>query len=56
MSFHKIVFHELLGHGCGKLLYKTNGVLNFDEKLIDPTTGKPVASYYNEKDTWISVF
>lgn len=52
MSFHKIVFHELLGHGCGKLLYKDN----FDENLIDPTTGKPVASYYKEKEGWMSVF
>lgn len=54
--FHKVIYHELLGHGCGKLLQKTEEGLNFDPSIIDPTTGKPVASYYGEKDTWRSVF
>lgn len=55
--FHKVVFHELLGHGCGKLFQKTESGLNFDPKTtINPLTGQPVTSYYNETDTWLSVF
>lgn len=53
-----MVFHELLGHGCGKLFYKkSDGEYNFDyENVKNPLTGEKIASYYNEKDTWMSIF
>ena len=51
--------HELLGHGCGKLLQETEpGVFNFDKEKPphNPVTGKPVASWYKPGETWGSVF
>ncbi|KRX04492.1 hypothetical protein PPERSA_06045 [Pseudocohnilembus persalinus] len=57
-SFHQVVFHELLGHGCGKLFYKkSQNEYNFDhENVKNPLTGEKITSFYNEKDTWMSVF
>lgn len=52
MAFHKVIYHELLGHGCGKLFKKTDTGLNFDENLKNPLTGEKISSYYKEKDTW----
>jgi dipeptidyl-peptidase-3 len=55
--FHKVVYHELLGHGCGKLLAeKENGELNFDRNTINPVTGKPVETWYKANETWGSKF
>jgi hypothetical protein len=51
--------HELLGHGCGKILQETSpGVYNFDHKNppISPITQKPITSYYKPGETWGSVF
>ena len=50
--------HELLGHGTGKLLTESpDGTLNFDrEKVIDPFTKKPVATWYKPGETWSSKF
>ncbi len=49
-------FHELLGHGCGKLLMqREDGSFNFDPALKDPFTGQPVG-YYRPGQTWSSVF
>ena len=44
-----VVFHELFGHGTGKLLSETEpGVFNFDVQNppINPLTGKPIESWY----------
>lgn len=41
----QVGLHELLGHGCGKLLQETSpGVFNFDvaNPPLNPCTGKPV--------------
>ena len=39
----KLGIHELLGHGSGLMLRKDEaGVPNFNENLIDPTTGSKV--------------
>jgi len=55
--FHKIIFHELLGHGCGKLFCEdSQGVKNFDPNIINPLTGKPIESWYKSNETWTSVF
>jgi len=36
LIYHKVIFHELLGHGCGKLFYEDN----FDsENIVNPLTG-----------------
>lgn len=55
----QVGIHELLGHGCGKLLQETSaGEYNFDLKNppISPITGKPIASWYKPGQTWSSVF
>ncbi|OQU98456.1 hypothetical protein CLAIMM_04242 [Cladophialophora immunda] len=55
----QVGIHELLGHGCGKLLQETApGEYNFDVKNppISPVTKKPITSYYKPGQTWSSVF
>ncbi|KAF2764621.1 dipeptidyl-peptidase III [Teratosphaeria nubilosa] len=55
----QVGLHELLGHGCGKLLQETEkGKYNFDIKNppVSPVTGKPVTTYYKPGETWGSVF
>jgi dipeptidyl-peptidase-3 len=55
----QVGLHELLGHGCGKLLQETeNGVYNFDfeNKPISPLSGKPISTWYKPGQTWGSVF
>jgi dipeptidyl-peptidase III len=55
----QVGLHELLGHGCGKLLQETSpGTYNFDvsHPPISPLTGKPVTSWYKPGQTWSSVF
>ncbi|KAF2093086.1 dipeptidyl peptidase-like protein III [Rhizodiscina lignyota] len=55
----QVGLHELLGHGCGKLLQETSpGKYNFDvnNPPTNPLTGKPVTSWYKPGQTWGSVF
>ncbi|KAF1956203.1 dipeptidyl-peptidase III [Byssothecium circinans] len=55
----QVGLHELLGHGCGKLLQETKpGEYNFDIKNppVSPITHKPVTTYYKPGQTWGSVF
>jgi len=55
----QVGLHELLGHGCGKLLQETSeGVYNFDIESppISPLTKKPITSWYTPGQTWGSVF
>lgn len=55
----QVGLHELLGHGCGKLLQETEpGVYNFDfeNKPISPLTGQPITSWYKPGQTWGSTF
>jgi dipeptidyl-peptidase-3 len=55
----QVGLHELLGHGCGKLLQETSeGVYNFDKENppISPITQKPISTYYKPGQTWGSVF
>lgn len=53
-----VAIHELLGHGSGKLLTENaDGTFNFDrEKVIDPFTNKPVASWWKPGETWGALF
>jgi len=54
-----VVFHELLGHGTGKLLVENqSGGFNFDSKNppINPLTGKPINSWYKHGQTWTGLF
>ncbi|KIW06886.1 uncharacterized protein PV09_02560 [Verruconis gallopava] len=55
----QVGLHELLGHGCGKLLQETErGKYNFDinNPPVSPLTGKPITTYYRPGQTWGSVF
>jgi dipeptidyl-peptidase-3 len=55
----QVGLHELLGHGCGKLLQETEaGKYNFDfdNKPISPLSGKPISTWYKPGQTWGSVF
>ncbi|KAF2842149.1 dipeptidyl-peptidase III [Patellaria atrata CBS 101060] len=55
----QVGLHELLGHGCGKLLQETSpGNFNFDSSNppISPLTGQPITSWYKPGQTWGSVF
>lgn len=50
--------HELLGHGSGKVFTEdASGALNFDrDAVVDPDSGKPIASWYKAGESWDSVF
>jgi dipeptidyl-peptidase-3 len=55
----QVGLHELLGHGCGKLLQETApGEYNFDfaNKPISPLSGQPITTWYKPGQTWGSVF
>ncbi|OAK94367.1 dipeptidyl-peptidase III [Phaeosphaeriaceae sp. SRC1lsM3a] len=55
----QVGLHELLGHGCGKLLQETApGEFNFDRSNppISPLTGQPIKTWYKPGQTWGSVF
>lgn len=55
----QVGLHELLGHGCGKLLQETSpGQYNFDfaNKPISPLSGQPIKTWYKPGQTWGSVF
>lgn len=55
----QVGLHELLGHGCGKLLQETeSGKFNFDSKNPprSPIDNTPVSSYYKPGQTWGGVF
>jgi dipeptidyl-peptidase-3 len=55
----QVGLHELLGHGCGKLLQETSpGVFNFDASNppISPLSGQPIETWYKPGQTWGSVF
>ena len=54
-----VVFHELLGHGTGKLLAEESpGKYNFDVQHppVNPLTGRPIETWYRHGQTWTSLF
>lgn len=54
-----VVFHELLGHGTGKLLIENqSGGFNFNAKNppTNPLTGNPIDSWYRYGQTWTGIF
>jgi dipeptidyl-peptidase-3 len=55
----QVGLHELLGHGCGKLLQETSpGTYNFDinNPPVSPLDGQPIKTWYKPGQTWGSVF
>lgn len=58
--FRAIVgIHELIGHGCGRLLAETApGTFNFDRDNppVDPLTGKAIETWYKVGQTPKSLF
>ncbi|KZM27802.1 Dipeptidyl-peptidase III [Ascochyta rabiei] len=55
----QVGLHELLGHGCGKLLQETApGEFNFDHENppTSPVTHTPIRTWYKPGQTWGSVF
>jgi dipeptidyl-peptidase-3 len=54
----QVACHELLGHGSGKLLRRTNqGGFNFDiEKVINPLTNEKIKKWYEENETFEGKF
>lgn len=55
----QVGLHELLGHGCGKLLQETApGEFNFDHENppVSPVTHTPIRTWYKPGQTWGSVF
>ncbi|KAL9055190.1 MAG: hypothetical protein Q9162_003683 [Coniocarpon cinnabarinum] len=55
----QVGLHELLGHGCGKLLQETSpGSYNFDHANppTNPLTSKPIDKWYKPGQTWGSIF
>lgn len=54
-----VLFHELFGHGTGKMLaQKEPNAFNFDihNPPLNPLTGEPVKSWYLPGETWTGVF
>lgn len=54
-----VVFHELFGHGTGKLLQEAaDGTQNFNlaKPPLSPLTGEPIDSWYKPGETSTSVF
>ena len=54
-----VVFHELLGHGTGKLLTEdklTGFNFDIDNPPVSPLTGEPINSWYRPGETWTGVF
>lgn len=54
-----VVFHELLGHGTGKLLTEESaGVCNFDSQNppVNPITNTPISTWYRPGQTWTGLF
>ncbi|OAX82521.1 hypothetical protein ACJ72_03131 [Emergomyces africanus] len=54
-----VVFHELLGHGTGKLMTQdAENNFSFDpvNPPIDPLTSQPISCWYRPGQTWTGVF
>jgi dipeptidyl-peptidase-3 len=59
VRFVATVYHELLGHGTGKLLSESSsGHFNFiaQDPPVSPLTGVKVGSWYRPGETYSSVF
>jgi dipeptidyl-peptidase III len=54
-----IVFHELMGHGTGRMMVQEDDeIYNFDitRPPVDPLTGTPITSWYRPGQTWTGQF
>ncbi|KAI1260484.1 peptidase family M49-domain-containing protein [Xylariaceae sp. FL1019] len=54
-----VVFHELLGHGTGRMMVEESaGKFNFDatNPPLNPLDGEPIQSWYKPGQTWTGQF
>jgi len=53
----QVGLHELLGHGSGKLFFRTGSdATNYPKDVLNPLTGNPVTSCYGPGETYDSKF
>jgi dipeptidyl-peptidase-3 len=55
----QVGLHELLGHGCGKLLQETEpGKFNFDMENppVSPVDNQKISTWYKPGETWGTLF
>jgi len=52
-----VAFHEMLGHGSGKIFTESEkGVFNFDRTIKNPLDDSPITSWYKGNESFMNRF